>query len=90
MVGDMQQSSNKPKRASARQVEMKWLAENRAYLEKTFPGKWLALDGARIVGVGDSLSEAREQALTNGVPQPFFTAMRTPEYQNIMLFRAWR
>jgi len=86
----MELQNEQPKRVLARAAEMKWLAENRAYLEKTFPGKWLALDGARLVAVGDGIPEVREKARREDVLNPFFSAVRSRKYQGVMLFRGWR
>jgi hypothetical protein len=77
----------KPKRSTWKAEEMRWLGENRAFLEENYPGKYIAVDGSRLVGVGDSMMEARDQALKNGVLDPLFSGVKDREFQGIYLIR---
>ncbi|HXU37140.1 MAG TPA: DUF5678 domain-containing protein [Blastocatellia bacterium] len=52
-----------PKRAE----HMAWLKTHR----EEYAGKYVALDGERLVGSGPSIREAREQARQAGVDHPF-------------------
>lgn len=47
--------------------EEEWLKENR----KNFIGKWIVLDGKRLVGFGDNPVEIFEKAKAEGVKIPF-------------------
>ena len=40
-----------------------WLAENGLELSIKYPGKWIAVHDGQVIGVGDTLAEAGEQAL---------------------------
>jgi hypothetical protein len=44
-----------------------WLKENR----EKYAGKYVALDGNKLVGIGQTIREANEQAQANGVKSPF-------------------
>ena len=70
--------------------ELRWLARNRAYLEANHPGKWLAIKGDELVGLGDSLEEAASQADAKGIHDPFFSGIKLREYQGALLFRSPR
>ena len=50
------------------QREMKWLAENRS----AYAGRWIALDGDRLLAVGDTSKEVFSQ-LTNCIEPPLVT-----------------
>lgn len=77
----------KPKRSTWKAEEMRWLAENRAFVERTYPGKYIAVDGSRLVGVADTMALARDQALALGIRDPLLTGVRAREYQGIYLVR---
>jgi hypothetical protein len=77
----------KPKRVDNGNAEQKWLAENKGFLEANHPGMWLALKGGELVGMGKTLTEAREAAKANGVDDPIFDAVRRKEYQNVIIIR---
>ena len=47
--------------------EHEWLRENR----QKFIGKWIVLDGKRLVGYGDNPKEIVEKARNEGVKIPF-------------------
>lgn len=43
-----------------------WLAANGAGLQRLYAGKWVAAFNDQVVGVGDTATEADEQALRAG------------------------
>jgi hypothetical protein len=81
---------NKPKKAIKRAKELRWLDENEAYLEREYPGMWLAIEGEAIVGTGGTLQEAEAEAQAKGFGRPLLTAIRRKEYQGIPLIRVCR
>ncbi len=40
-----------------------WLAEHGLELSARYPGKWIAVHDGQVIGVGDTVAEAHEQAL---------------------------
>jgi hypothetical protein len=63
-----------PTRSPVRRVEppdlareMRWLKEHR----HEYVGRWVALDGDRLIGSGASAQEVREAARQRGEPVPF-------------------
>ena len=40
-----------------------WLAQHGLELSAHYPGKWIAVHDGEVIGAGDTLSEAGEQAL---------------------------
>ncbi len=50
-----------------REERMNWLRKNR----EKYAGKYVALEGSRLVGAGKTIREAHEQAKENGVKSPF-------------------
>lgn len=50
-----------------RAAHMAWLKAHR----EEFAGKYVALDGERLVGSGPSIREAREEARRQGIDRPF-------------------
>lgn len=50
-----------------RAKRMNWLKENR----EKYAGKYVALDGDNLVGRGNTIREAHEEAKKNGVKNPF-------------------
>lgn len=48
-----------------------WLAEHGLELSEKYPGKWVAVHDQEVIGVGDTLAEAGEQA-TRRRPQRDF------------------
>lgn len=50
-----------------RAERMDWLRKNR----EKYAGKYVALDGNRLVGTGKNIREAHEQAKENGIKSPF-------------------
>jgi hypothetical protein len=77
----------KPKRATFMAEEMRWLGENEPWLEKKYPGKWIAIAGAQVVGLGDTPEDAERQAAAKGHNAPLITALRRADYQDIYLIR---
>jgi hypothetical protein len=67
--------------------EMAWLQRERKRLQAEFPGKWLAIDGERVVGIGDDLSEARAHASARGVQDPLFIATRERGLEKVLMIR---
>jgi hypothetical protein len=70
--------------------DMTWLFSNRARLEQEIPGKWIAIKGGALVGVGDTPKEAGEQAGEKGFRQPLLTCIRAKEFQGITIIPAIR
>jgi hypothetical protein len=52
-----------------REQHMAWLKAHR----EEYAGKYVALDGDRLVGAGATIREAHEQARRQGVEHPFLT-----------------
>lgn len=73
-----------------RRLEMKWLADHEAALEKEHPGEWVAVQGYELVGIGPTLADAARQAEEKGFTDPLFAGLRAKEYQGLMMFRRWR
>lgn len=70
-------------------LDWKWVQANRARLEKQYAGRWIAVSGQRIVGVGVKLSTAKRQAEKAGVPQPFVTAFKAAKYRGMVEVPLW-
>jgi hypothetical protein len=77
----------KPKRSTWMATEMKWLGENRAFLEERYPGKYIAVSGAALVGVGDSMREAHDAAREQGFLDPLLTGVKAKRFQGYPLVR---
>ena len=77
----------KPKLSSFKDEEMRWLAENRAFLETTYPDMWIAIDGSALVGIGKTMQEAEDAAASNGVLDPLFDVVKSTAYQGKVLIR---
>lgn len=58
-----------------RQQRMAWLKEN----QKIHGGRYVALDGAQLVGVGLTYREAREAARASSKPEAFVTYLPKPD-----------
>ncbi len=79
--------AKKPKRSTWKAEEMRWLAENRALLEETYPGKYIAVSGSRLVAVGSSMREVHDAARVEGIADPLLTGVKDREHQGIPLVR---
>jgi hypothetical protein len=66
---------------------MKWLGENEAWLEETYPGKWVAVKGSELIAVGDSLEDVMRQSEGKGILDPLVTAIRRAEYRDVYFIR---
>ncbi len=58
-----------------RQERMAWLKSN----QETHGGRYVALDGAQLVGVGITYREAREAARASSKPEAFVTYLPKPD-----------
>jgi hypothetical protein len=67
--------------------EMHWLDQNRPRLEKQYPGKFIAVFGSELVGIGDSMKEAADQARAKGIERPLLDGLKSLEYQGIYIIR---
>ena len=65
-----------------RQNELEWLKANR----ESYAGKYVALSGAELVGVGTTIREAVEGARQNGHPEAFVTFVYS---ENDLPFGGW-
>ena len=70
--------------------EMRWLEENAPFLEKNHPGKWVAVVGSRLVGMGDTPEEAEAQSIAKGYRAPLTAVLRRAECQDVYLIRSPR
>lgn len=61
--------------AEVRHRRLEWLKANR----EQYAGQYVALSGDRLVGHAARISEARAQALANGVENPFLTRVESIE-----------
>ncbi len=43
--------------------DFNWLLDHGTELQQKYAGKWIAVSGRRVVGVGDTAPEAEEQAM---------------------------
>ena len=77
----------KPKRSTFKAEEMRWLGENQAYLEENFPGKYIAIQGSRLIAVGSSMREVHDAARAQGVPDPLLSGVKRKDWQGIHLIR---
>ena len=75
------------KRITKHEKKMKWLGENQAYLEATYPGRWVAVADEGLVGVGKTLAEAEDAALERGFSETLVTGVKSKEYQGVYLIR---
>jgi len=68
-------------------LALAWVMKNRAWLEVTHPGKWIAVTPEGLVSVGNSATEVSEEAAAKGIKEPLLTAVRRKEFQGIDLIR---
>lgn len=62
----IQENGRLPRGASLRSLERVWLKEH----EAEYLGKWVALDGRRLVACGSSALQVLDAAAANGYEQP--------------------
>jgi hypothetical protein len=65
-----------------RQSQIEWLKRNR----ETYAGKYVALVGGELAGVGETLREANEQAKSKGFQNAFLTFVYS---ENDVPFGGW-
>ncbi len=51
--------------------DFKWLVEHGVDLAREYAGKWIAVRDGEVVGVGDTATEAAEQARSRDKDKPF-------------------
>ncbi len=76
-----------------RSLETRWLAENREWLEKTHPGKWIAVEGAALIAVGDDAVDVMAKSKAKGVEHPLLDVVRSTKAQKSIVIRSprtWR
>jgi hypothetical protein len=56
---------------ASNQIELEWFMNKFDDLIKEYNGKWLAIDGEKVVGVGNSMIEASKDAEKNNCLSPF-------------------
>jgi len=76
------QSAVLPISDEARQAQIEWLKENR----EKYAGKYVALEESELVGIGNTLREARQQAKEKGFHNPFLTFVYS---ENDIPFGGW-
>jgi hypothetical protein len=62
-------------------ADWRWVEVNRERLEERYAGRWVAVDGERVVGAGVRLSTAMRQAKRAGIEHPFVTGFKKAEYR---------
>ena len=75
------------KRSTKHEKKMRWLGENEAFLEATYPGMWLAISDEGLAGVGKTLAEAEEAAKAKEITDVLVTGVKSEEYQGVFLIR---
>ena len=71
-------------------LALAWVNRNRAWLEATHPGKWIAVTPDGLVAVGDSAPEVAKEAAQNGHMDPLLTGVRRKDLQGLGLIRLCR
>ena len=82
--------TQKIRRSTKHEKTMRWLGENKAFLEATYPGMWVAISDDGLAGVGETLEGALAAASAKGVIDPLLTGVKAREYQGISLIRRCR
>lgn len=67
--GDLLSDADREAAARKRAQHLAWLKAHR----EEYAGRYVALDGERLVGSGATMREAHEQARQQGVEHPFLT-----------------
>ncbi|MCG3161997.1 MAG: hypothetical protein JMDDDDMK_03225 [Acidobacteria bacterium] len=70
-----QNGADARKSALHREREMRWLAEH----EAAYAGQWLALDGGRLLSLGEDPHKVRAEARAMGVDSPFVVFAENPD-----------
>jgi hypothetical protein len=78
------------KRSTKHENTMRWLEENNAFLEASYPGMWVAIGDDGLAGVGETLDEAEAAAAAKGVLDPVLMGVKAKEYQGVYLIRRCR
>lgn len=73
-------TSDEEGRAIKRQQREEWLKANYA----NYAGKYIALDGNRLLGVGKNYVEARKAALQAGVKDAYIDFVHSPDTKGFM------
>ena len=60
-----------------------WLAEHSLEIYEKFPGKWIAVLGGEIVGVGNTATEAADQAEVKHPEAKYILEWVDPEPERI-------
>jgi Family of unknown function (DUF5678) len=76
------------KRATRRSHDMQYWFSNQEMLEDKYAGKWIAIEGGKLAGVGDSLQEAADKAQQAGAKEPLMVDVKSKELRNAFLVRA--
>jgi hypothetical protein len=84
----MNSQEKAPIRVHVREAEMRYLHENREFLEANHAGEWVALEGDRLLAVGKDLAAVRKEAAAKGVMNPLVTAVKRKDYQNVYIVRS--
>ena len=61
-----------------------WLAKHGEELDK-YPGKWVAIDQAKLVAVADTLKELSQKSEVKAAKHPSFYMVPTEEESNSIL-----
>ena len=61
-----------------------WVTKNAEELDR-HPGKWVAVDQARLIAIADTLKELSEKAEVKNVEHPLFHLVPTEEEANNIL-----
>ena len=78
------------KRSTKHEKKMRWLGENEAFLEATYPGMWVAICDEGFAGAGASVTAAIEEASKRGIEDPLVVPIKSKEYQGMYLIRTCR
>ena len=75
------------KRATKYEAERLWFGRNRTYLEKAYPGKWIAIQGEELIAVGDDAKQVADEARAQGINSPLIAGVRKKDWQGFYLIR---
>ena len=60
-----------------------WLTEHSLEIHEEYMGKWIAVSGCEVVGVGATATEAAEQAKGKRPDAPFILELVDPELERV-------